>query len=425
METFYGLVSGLQADSLDIFGPTLTAVDPLDGEPGVALTKPITMLLEDESQINQASVKIYVNRGAGEELAYDGGVFQPGFDDIFSVATPTSTSVEITVDPTVSWPGTGGGFGSIVVRAEGIDSSGNPVQSPDSYTFSTEQVVKLDSATPVDYERIRVVYSADMQGGAGPASAADPDNYTITGGSFPLEIRTIVTVNTNVYDFVVGEMQDGAAYTVVGAGTITSLSGTIKLADSIIADPTADRADFMGVGDLPRLLEAEQVSAGVLNAEFSEPLNDNSVLRALETYQVTALGGASPLFITGVAFSEDLPTRVVLLYEGGSVGDVYRLTVKGLEDLVGNPIDQNNNSVLFKLAEGIVDELFTGEKYYFDTDLGAIALTFNTMTSRNIEDLAILRAKSIGHSAQFQLISESLKNSSVNRDDTKLNLFKG
>lgn len=420
LDLFYGLSEGMQAETADILGPIVTPVAPLASEPGIVLTSTVELEIEDETFLNQSSIKVYLDRGSGEELSYDGGVFQPGFDDVLSAVVQTTTTATITIDPTTSFPGTA----TITVRAEGIDISGNPVQLPDSYTFSTEEIVELVSATPLDFERIRIVYTSDMTIGTGPASAADPDNYTITGSTGPLEIVSITALNNNIFDVYVTEMRDGTDYTIIADGTVASISGTVTVADSIIANPDADRASFVGIADLPKLLEVTQVSAGVLNVDFSEAMQIDAALEAIETYQVTALSG-SPLFITGVTTSTTLPTRVVLTYEGGSSAGVYRMTVTGVGDLVGNLIDPTYNSVVFKLALAIEDELFTGEQYYFDTDLGAISLKLNTISTRKIEDLVILRAQSVGYAAQFQLISNSLKYAGVNRDDQKLNLFKG
>jgi hypothetical protein len=217
-------------------------------------------------------------------------------------------------------------------------------------------------------------------------------------------------------------MRNGVLYTVVVSSTVESTNGT-TIADGLLFDPNADRKSFTGMADLPRLLQVTNPAVGILNIDFSKAMRNDVPLMTIETYQVEGVGVAKPLFITGVSFDSAMPSRVVLSYEGG--GSLYSMTVIGVYDTYGNPIDLDSDFAMFELLYPTVDELFSGDRVFMDTNLGAIQLTYNTFSKRRIEDLVIIRAQSIGHKAQFDLIADSLKASGISRDDTRLKLFKG
>jgi hypothetical protein len=252
-------------------------------------------------------------------------------------------------------------------------------------------------------------------------SATNPSNYTIVGGS-GITITGISPVSNMVFKFSVTSMRDLVAYTVIADGTVESIDGT-TIAVALLSDPNADRKSFVGTADLPRLIQVTNPAVGILNVDFSKAMRRDVPLMTVESYTVVGLGVAKPLFITGVSFDESLPSRVVLSYTGG--GSIYRMTIFGIYEFYGNPLDPDNNSAVFELLYPTVDELFSGNQVFMDTNLGAIQLTYNTFSKRRIEDLAIIRAQSIGYSSQFALIADSLKDSGINRDDTRLKLFKG
>ena len=395
-------------------GPIVENQDPAPLETGVSLSKDISFdVIDNQENIYLTTARIWVDGN----LIYDGSTDSFLLDFTSSTRTVISQGYHFNLHSDVGWASTS----TVTPRIYAEDASGNPVDV--SWNFTTLTALALISATPTSYTTITVSYSKPMVVGpfGSTESAVNPYNYTILGGN-GLTITGISIVSTSVFLFTVVGMRHGVTYTVVAAGTVKSAGGE-TIAQALLIDPLADRKSFVGTADLPRLVQVTNPSVGVLNVEFSKSMLQNVPLKTIETYQVEGLGIAKPLFITGVTVSQETPSRVTLSYTGG--GSLYRMTVTGVHGALLNPIDLDHNSAVFELLYPTIDELFSGDQVYMDTNLGAIQLTYNTLSRRRIEDLVIVRARSIGNNAQFQLVVDSLKDAGINRDDTRLKLFKG
>lgn len=285
-------------------------------------------------------------------------------------------------------------------------------------------ITELVSATPVSFTVVRLVYGEAMKRNnpLGLDDATNPINYTITGGPRTITVKTVTEVDPQTFDAVVDEMTNGASYVVTVAGTVTDQSGTDSIAATVMVVPTADNASFTGLGELPRLVSVENTAPGTLKVSFSEPLLNDGNLQAISSYSITPIGESVSLFIEAVTVGVTT-NQVTLTFQGGP--GTYKLTVTGVTDEAFNIIDPSRNFAVFAIGQASVDELFDGDNLYFDTNLGTIRLSFNSLSRRKIEDLVIQRARSTGHAQQFQQIATSLKNSGVNRDETRLKLFKG
>jgi hypothetical protein len=408
----------------DVTAPTLQNQSPAPSDIGVPRTSNVVLEIVDTSGtgINAASVVLTV---AGS-TAWTGDAAQPGFSVGKSAVTD---GFRYTINPDTDFPYST----TIQIGVVASDNATTPNTLNTSYSFSTvpvtysftiASIVGLTSATPIGYSLIRMKYSTAMKRDDPLADddATNPSNYLFTGGFRIISARNVEVVSADTFDVTVDEMTDGAAYNVAISTSLIDEGLSKTVGESLVDDPDADNADFTGLGEPPRLISVTNPAAGILHVDFSEAMNIDNRLLSPGSYAITPVGEAKPILVNSVTASASLPTRTVIGFQGG--GSPYTMTITGPIDEAGNPISLNN-SVLFNVGKPGVDELFEGEQLYFETDLGAIKFGFTELTQRRIEDLVFLRSQSIGYEEQFKTISESLKEAGINRDDTKLNLFKG
>lgn len=158
---------------------------------------------------------------------------------------------------------------------------------------------------------------------------------------------------------------------------------------------------------------------GILEITFSEEMENDNSLISVSSYSISPVGNGNVVHVTDVIRLSG--TQVQLSFTGG--GGSYTVMATGVSDVAGNYILPSGYA--FNMGLPGIDELATGDKIFVETDLGAIALTVSSLSKRRIEDLAIQRAKNLGHSAQISLISDALKDAGINRDEQRLKLFKG
>jgi len=293
-----------------------------------------------------------------------------------------------------------------------------------TYGFTTLGLVRLLTATATDYTVVRAVFSDAMKRSDPLATddASNPANYVFVGGFRVIHAKEVTIINSTTFDLTVDEMQDGAQYTLSVRTSMVDESGTVTIESSLVTDPDADNAVFIGLGEHPRIVSVSNLAAGLIQVDFSEAMFIGPRLKAPDSYTVTGIGSVTPLLVESVITDEALPTRVTLKFIGG--GSCYTFSAIGVIDLAGNPVLPGDT---FSFCVGLpgIDELFTQDKTYFETDLGAIQLGISNLSQRRIEDLVIMRAQALGFREQLSIISDALANSGVNRDDQKLNLFKG
>lgn len=366
------------------------------------------------SGVDQDTINCTVN---GEDAIID-GVFQSGWDGVASDITANgSNGYDVVIDKETAFDI----FAPITVIASCEDTVGNPASL--EWDFDIEGIIVTD-ATAIDAGTVRITFNIDMQSSesTNDNDALNPTNYFISGGFRQLYVSSVFKVTSKVFNLLVPEMTNKANYKVEVDGSVEDDAGDFTMAESAAFDPTYDEANFEGVGDLPKFLTISNPSPGILHLGFSEELFEDKPLIRVTSYVVEPLSNAKPLFITGAEAGSN-SSNVILNFIGG--GSVYRMTVNGLIDPAGNYIDPNYNSLLFTVLYPGVDELFDTTNYIFDTNLGAVTMSLNTLSKRNIEDLVVQRTRNIGHDEQFKLISEALEDAGINRDDQRLKLFKG
>jgi hypothetical protein len=180
-----------------------------------------------------------------------------------------------------------------------------------------------------------------------------------------------------------------------------------------------DRRDYIGIGVPPFMISITNPRSGILIVEFVEEMENDVALNSATSYEAIPIGDSPPIHFTNATRLTGV--TVQLSFVGG--GSPYILTITGLMDIAGNYADPR--SLPFELEWPSVDELATGDRIFFDTDLGSVELLVHSLSRRRIEDLTIQRAKNLGTSAQLSLISKALKDSGINYDEQKLKLFKG
>lgn len=292
-----------------------------------------------------------------------------------------------------------------------------------TYSFTIDAVVSLVSATPTDYTVVRAVFSSPMKA-VNPRNyddALNPSNYLIEGGPRSLPVTRVDAVDSRTFDLSIPEMKNGSEYVLNVAHNVADAAGSHTVGDTAASDPSADHKDFTGLGDLPKVVSVTNPSPGILHIDFSEAMAKDARLLSPGSYAISPVASSHALMVESVSYDDSYPSRVSLKFRGGN--SPYGIYVTGPTDLAGNPITVN--SYLFDVTKPATDELYSGESKVFDTTLGAVKLSYSTLTERNIEDLAILRAASVGHQEQFDIISQALQEAGIDRDSRRLKFFKG
>ena len=160
----------------------------------------------------------------------------------------------------------------------------------------------------------------------------DEDNYEFSAG---LASQTATRTDPTHVTIVTSEQKTGQNYTLV----VTNVKGVRA---TPISDPPGNQHDFIGVGIAPQLNEtAIHVDFWHIYVDFSE----NMVVLEAEDIDNYAIDPA--LTITSV--EQVTATRYQVEFaEDQTLGAAYTLTVTGVHDLVGNPIDLEHNTAVFE-----------------------------------------------------------------------------
>jgi len=296
---------------------------------------------------------------------------------------------------------------------------------PVSYSFTVESVVKMTSAMATDYTMVRVEFSAQMKRSDPFASddASNPANYTFSGGPRTISARSVTIVNPTTFDVEVDEMKNGDPYVVSVPLSFTDSGFVHTVEEAMASDAEADREPFTGLGDPPRVVSVSNPSDGVLHVDFSEDMLPDERLTSISSYSISPVGSSQPVVIKSINYDDLNPSRVSIRIDGGN--SPYSLTAVGMTDLAGNEVVIHMGTQLFDISRPSKDELYSGRQVYFDTDLGSVNMSHSVLSERRIEDLSIIRANSVGIQEQFRIIAKALSEAGIDRDDRKLQFFKG
>lgn len=405
----------------DVALPIVTPVSPTASETGVVAASTISLTVADAtSGVDITTGYVHIEKTGGADIGdmwTGAGGFQTGYDGPSSSVMGTAASYTIVIDPTTDFE-----YGqSYTISYSFFDAALNEVTG--SYQFETSLAVHVLSASSVTPTKVRVIFSEDMKAGdlTSTDGALNPHSYSIAGGFRAIKALSVSAFSASEYDLTVEEMTDGASYVCQVSSALISLSGATSISDALITDPNADKASFTGFGEHPRVVAVTNPSAGVIQVDFSEPMNQDIRLSSPGSYTIAPAGPHPPVVIDSVGISRANPSRVTILFRGG--GSPYSMTVSGPIDTAGNSVQAPTNTTLFNITKPKIDELYSGDQVFFDTDVGAIQVGYTELSERRVEDLVILRAQSVGFEQQFKAISETLKYAGVSRDETKLKLF--
>jgi hypothetical protein len=150
-------------------------------------------------------------------------------------------------------------------------------------------------------------------------------------------------------------------------------------------------------GIKPRIIDASNTSPGILIIRFNEPMLIDDTFRRTQNFTIEPLGDTPTVEVTGVTTSPSSPDSATLTFTGG--GSLYQITVTGVTDAAGNPIDLNHNTYIFdiSLPGGQQEQLI----HLFDTVFGPIGLAQRKVTRRTVDGLVINRATDVALTKQF------------------------
>lgn len=148
----------------------------------------------------------------------------------------------------------------------------------------------------------------------------------------------------------------------------------------------------------PQLLSATNSAAGVIDVVFSGAMILDDVFRRIQNFVITPVGNGSRVKVLEVQTDDEVPNAATVLFEGG--GSHYTLTVTGVINLAGTPIDADANSVVFELGlPGGDAEPITR---LFDTVFGPLGIIQRPVTRRTVDGLVINRAIDLGVNKQLK-----------------------
>lgn len=210
------------------------------------------------------------------------------------------------------------------------DLSYNKLNSSYDYEyFSSDDVddLELDRADAINSTRIRLIFSEDLD----EKSAEDKDHYEIEG----LTIKKAVLDNNNpnrVY-LTTSEQKEDYKYK-VEVNNVKSIHG-----DKI--DTSHDSDTFYGAerdDEGPRLIDVTSLSNTKVEVEFDEPIEETTALMEYAYYFGEELG-----YALEVEQDEDEDDGTVwIITTLPQLDQEYTLTVRGLKDLEGNVIDEDD-----------------------------------------------------------------------------------
>ena len=230
---------------------------------------------------------------------------------------------------------------TIVVRV--TDSTGAYVDAPLGITVTDTTPPQVAGVTVAGFHTVDVAFSETM--GAG---VTDPANYTLSGsgaGTFlpghpnpdsvaALDPQTyrLSWINTGI------EMREGGDITITVAGTVEDAAG------NPLGTPDSDTDAGGGRGNSPELAFITVQGPGTIHATFSERMYDEPALTDPANYTLTGSGmgtlaanpdTVTPLGTDNVSFSLEWASGEMTQ----SASDTVTITVVGVRDRAGNPID--------------------------------------------------------------------------------------
>ncbi|HPO14247.1 MAG TPA: hypothetical protein PLI09_12455 [Candidatus Hydrogenedentes bacterium] len=233
-------------------------------------------------------------------------------------------------------------IGVCTIYIKAIDSSGNVLSPPAANTTLTVTVI---DSTPPYVTRVQVAsaYSVEVEfSEAMGAGAALKENYTLSGsgqGTLAATPASVTAISDTIFllNWAVGsgEMVKGGDITITVDASVTDVT------NNPLGSPNSGTDAGNGVGILPILASIDVMTLNTIKAVFSEPMRSPETLIAAN-YALSGAGmgtlAPSPTavsFISGSSYLLEWATGETTQ----APGDIVTITVTGVYDLAGNPID--------------------------------------------------------------------------------------
>lgn len=217
---------------LDTTRPAVINRNPEPNETNVPNAGTVSLDIVDvgDDGIDLAATRVYLN----DVLAFDGGVFQPGFAG--SHSQPQADTRRIIIDPAVSW-----GSEEVVtvhVLSQTVDGDAT---IDTSYSFTAADIIapEVESASSIHEKLVRVIFNEPVAFPGALVAAAYTFERDAGAIAVPVNAVSVTKItDTEVEVLLDTEITPGAGYTVTVDG-VTDTSGNATAA------PTND-AHFVG-----------------------------------------------------------------------------------------------------------------------------------------------------------------------------------
>jgi len=204
---------------------------------------------------------------------------------------------------------------------------------------------RVVSAVAPDVTHVDLIFNEELD----RTSAENKDHYRIEPDPGPgprLEVlAATLRADGKTVRLTTAEQTEGALYRV----TISNVADTAPV-PNVIEPGSGDTVRFGAPSSNPVLVAATQESEQRVVLQFNKEL-DAATAQTLSNYVLEAVGAASPL--VPLAEAQLLPDgRQVRLTTVGVLGEslLYRVTVSGVTDKQGNPVQPGDNTAEFRSA---------------------------------------------------------------------------
>jgi len=298
--------------------PAVINRDPEPADTEVPITAVVALDLADVGAdgIDAAATEVYL----GGVLAFDGGVFQPGFDGPASLASsPQPDTLRVVVDPVAPF----GSLEEVAVRVV-TQTTGGAFTLDQSWSFRCEDLTapRLVGAQARELKRVRVGFDEPVkqEDPSAEDDAVNPGLYSLSPASAPaVEVKVVGVeraTDSSVDLLTDIELTPAAAYQLTVSGVVDLRGNAISPPDNIVevtgfVPPRPARRSFDlyqllpamnrredETGDLRRFLSCLQEVTDLLLADvdrFTDILDPDIAPEAFVDRMLLDLGNPFPL----------------------------------------------------------------------------------------------------------------------------------
>jgi hypothetical protein len=324
---------GVDPIPVDTVPPSVSAFSPVDEAIDVSPASNFVIIFDEEVVAGTGNIGIYDSAGTLIEAV--------------SVSTGQVTgsgSDTITIDP-LNDLAEGIEYYILIEAGAFEDTSANDfagISDAATWNFKTDSPPYVTNVTSYSNTGVMVYFSEAVE----QSTAESTINYSIDNPALTVAIATRDSIDNKKVVLVTDSQGDGTIYTIV-ISNVEDLTGNSVSTTSM---------SFTGTGTpdntAPRIISAGLIDSNTVEVQFSEPVelfsseNDSNYLISDKT--------GSPVTVTAAMRQTD-PSKVRLDISGTFTESLYTLTVAGVTDEVGNPVNPHYDTVYFE-GESIIPE---------------------------------------------------------------------